>query len=559
MNPRGRRRVIDAGDSALLLQVSPAASADTFDPEINQEAIAVADAIRQARPPGVRDVVPTYGSVALFFDPLEGDVDALRAMLEACRPSSSGSRAPRTVEVPVVYGAEWGPDLDDVAAFAGCDTETVIERHVSRTYRVFMLGFLPGFPYMAPVDDSIAAPRRPTPRISIPAGSVGIAGRQTGIYPSSSPGGWQIIGRTPLTLIDPDRTPLALFAPGDSVRFTRASRRVLESHEGHAAGTGHPAPAIGHPALAITVLKPGLLTTIQDRGRWGYQHLGVPPAGPMDPVAHERANRLVGNSSDAATLEMTVAGPDLRFEHAVRFAIAGADLAPEMDGERIASDTPTNGAAGSVLRFGGRRAGGRAYVAFGGGIDVPAVLGSRATHVAGGIGGLQGRLLRAGDALQVSGGSPSGSRTEPEKGRPASVGTRISGGARLRVMRGPHVEYFDESVFELLQRSRFVISPQSNRMGYRLSGPPIPAAFAGDMMSDATFTGALQVPPSGEPILLMADRQTTGGYPQIAVVISADLSVAGQLLPGDWVEFELCTRAAAIAALVEQRRSNGFD
>ena len=126
-------------------------------------------------------------------------------------------------------------------------------------------------------------------------------------------------------------------------------------------------------------------------------------------------------------------------------------------------------------------------------------------------------------------------------------------------MRGPQADYFDDVAFDRLQRSRFVVSPQSNRMGYRLSGDRIPVVSAGGMMSDAVFTGAIQVPPSGDPILLMADRQTTGGYPQIAVLISADMPVAGQLLPGDWIEFELCTRADAIAALRERRHSNGTD
>jgi allophanate hydrolase subunit 2 len=126
-------------------------------------------------------------------------------------------------------------------------------------------------------------------------------------------------------------------------------------------------------------------------------------------------------------------------------------------------------------------------------------------------------------------------------------------------MRGPQADYFDDAAFDRLQRSRFVISPQSNRMGYRLSGERIRVTFTGDMISDAAFTGAIQVPPSGDPILLMVDRQTTGGYPQIAVLISADMSVAGQLLPGDWIEFELCTRADAIAALREQRYSNRID
>jgi KipI family sensor histidine kinase inhibitor len=564
VNVRGRRRVIEAGDSALLLQIGPprtASQTDAFDVNVNREVIGVAEAIRRTHQPGIRDVIPAYRSVAVYFDPLEADVDQITETLESCAPMEGAREEARRVDVPVVYGGEWGPDLDDVAAFAGCDRKTVIERHVTGTYRVFMLGFLPGFPYMAPVEPSIAAPRRSTPRISVPAGSVGIAGQQTGIYPSDSPGGWQIIGRTPLTLFDPDRDPPALFAPGDVVRFVPVPRDAFAALQAPrttpAPGTGHPAPGTRHPAPGtVTVLKPGLLTTIQDRGRWGQQHLGVPPAGPMDPVAQDRANSLVGNPAASATLEVTLVGPELRLEHPVRVAVTGADLAPEVDGVPIGCDTPTDCVAGCVLRFGSRKSGGRAYVAFAGGIDVPVVLGSRATHVQSGMGGIEGRPLRAGDRLSLLGGGAT--LVGRTLSVPNPVGRTLSGppGARLRVMRGPQADHFDDGAFERLQRSRFIISPQSNRMGYRLTGARIPVVSMGDMLSEPTFTGALQVPPSGEPILLMADRQTTGGYPQIAVLISADMSVAGQLLPGDWIEFELCTRADAMGALMEQRRSN---
>jgi KipI family sensor histidine kinase inhibitor len=562
VNERGHRRVIEAGDSALLLQIGPprtANEAGAFDADLNREAIGVAEAIRRARLRGVRDVVPAYRSVAVFFDPLETDVDGIRATLEACDPTESRVHAPRRVDVPVVYGGEWGPDLGEVAAFAGCDTETVIDRHVSRTYRVFMLGFLPGFPYMAPVDPSIAAPRRPTPRIGVPAGSVGIAGWQTGIYPSDSPGGWQIIGRTRLTLFDPDRDPPALFAPGDTVRFVRADVDVVSGFSRTEVRLN--ADTTTQPA--VTVLKAGLLSTIQDRGRWGHQHLGVPPGGPMDPVAHDLANVLVGNSFDAATLEATLVGPHIRFEHPVRIAVTGGDLSPEVDGVPLPREVPTDCAGGSVLRFGRRQSGGRAYVAVAGGVDVPVVLGSRATHVQSRMGGIEGRVLRAGDTFTIGRGGPDPSRasgsprasSRGDMARLTSGSISIRGGARLRMMRGPQADDFEDAAFEYLQRARFIISPQSNRMGYRLTGARVPVSPAGDMISDATFTGGLQIPPSGEPILLMADRQTTGGYPQIAVLISADLSVAAQLLPGDWIEFELCTRAGAIAALTAQRPS----
>jgi antagonist of KipI len=277
----------------------------------------------------------------------------------------------------------------------------------------------------------------------------------------------------------------------------------------------------------------------------------------MDWRACRLANALVGNAVDAAALEVTLVGPELRFEKPSVIAVTGADLSASLDGAPLALESPQACAGGSVLRFGERRSGTRAYIAVDGGIDVPRVLGSRATHVVSGLGGIDGRALVAGDRLPL--GETRGTVIRGPKGS-APASRSAAGGARLRVMRGPQDDYFDESAFEMLQRTRFTISPQSDRMGYRLiAGSERKAAMCrpgpfgpGEMISDATFIGGLQIPPSGDPILLMADRQTTGGYPQIATVITADLPLAGQLAPGDWLEFTFCTRVEAITALVEE-------
>jgi antagonist of KipI len=200
-----------------------------------------------------------------------------------------------------------------------------------------------------------------------------------------------------------------------------------------------------------------------------------------------------------------------------------------------------------MLRFGERRNGARAYLAVDGGIDVPPVLGSRATHVLSVMGGHRGRPLAAGDRLRLG-----TTRGMGAPRRTAAHTVSDARGARVRVLTGPQDDFFDTAALDVLQRSRFTITPQSNRMAYRLTGASIPRASDQEMISDATVFGGIQVPPSGEPILLMADRQTSGGYPQIATVISADLPLAAQLAPGDWVEFAVCTRREAIAALIAQ-------
>jgi KipI family sensor histidine kinase inhibitor len=550
-----RCKVRDAGDAAILLELEP-----VIDPAVNAHAIAIAASVASERLAGVRDVIPTYRSVAVHFDPLAADVEMLRASLRRAADAAPEIQQGSLIEVPVAYGGADGPDLQDVAAFAKLSPQAVIERHGALEYRVFMLGFLPGFAYMGSVDPSIAAPRKATPRARIPAGSVGIAGQQTGIYPRQSPGGWQLIGRTAMAVFDPSREPASLFAPGDRVKFVPVAGIRVQGSGIKSFRTSDPRSLIPDPFRFVTVLRPGLFTTIQDSGRWGHQDRGVPVAGPMDWSAYRLANALVGNALDAAALEVTLAGPELRFEKPAVVAVTGADLSASLDGAPLALETTHACAGGSVLRFGERRSGTRAYIAVDGGIDVPRVLGSRATHVVSGLGGLDGRALVAGDRLSL--GETQGTVIRGPAERRGPFGSAKERGTRLRVMRGPQDDYFDESAFEMLQRMRFTISPQSDRMGYRLiSGNSrripspesrIPAGDSGTMISDATFMGGLQIPPSGDPILLMADRQTSGGYPQIATVITADLPLAGQLAPGDWLEFTLCTRVEAITALVEE-------
>ncbi|MGE0460923.1 MAG: 5-oxoprolinase subunit PxpB [Vicinamibacterales bacterium] len=211
-------RIRHAGDAMLLVELEP-----VIDPLVNERAIELGRLLRAREVPGVRDIVPGYCSLGIHFDPLRTDLVALeQAITEDGRAAGSVESLPEPAvhEIPVHYGGAAGPDLQAVADFAGCSTTEVIERHAAATYRVYMLGFVPGFAYLGRVDARIAAPRRRVPRDVVPAGSVGIAGEQTGIYPAATPGGWQIIGRTSVVMFDADRTPASLLAPGDLVRFT---------------------------------------------------------------------------------------------------------------------------------------------------------------------------------------------------------------------------------------------------------------------------------------------------------------------------------------------------
>jgi KipI family sensor histidine kinase inhibitor len=209
--------VVPAGDTALLVEF-PA----RMDAAVNARVIALWHDLRARRIPGVRDLVPAYAALAVYFDPLRTDVPSLAAVLERAAGATNDVATPvdRPVhQVPVCYGGDLGPDLDELAMDTGLSRDAIVAAHAAPTYRVFMLGFTPGFAYMGEVDPRIAAPRRSTPRVTVPAGSVGIAGRQTGIYPMASPGGWRLVGRTPLRPFLPGREPAFLFQAGDRVRF----------------------------------------------------------------------------------------------------------------------------------------------------------------------------------------------------------------------------------------------------------------------------------------------------------------------------------------------------
>jgi antagonist of KipI len=322
------------------------------------------------------------------------------------------------------------------------------------------------------------------------------------------------------------------------------------------------------PKAECRILKPGLLTTVQDLGRWGYQHRGVSVAGPMDLRSHRRANALVGNEERAATMEITVLGPVIQLESAAIMAISGAAFQVRVGEFGVEGEGPHDVGPGDIVRIGRCIRGARAYLAVRGGIDVPVVLGSRATHLPSRLGGVDGRPLAASDRLRI--GSAVSTASAPI---PAAI--RLpDGGARVRVIPGPDAmpdtpattrrpdRTSNADVLAWLTGQRFVLASQSNRMGYRLRDvspaaiPPgaLSAAGVADRLSSATPMGTIQLPPSGEPIVLMADCQTTGGYLRMATVISADLPIVGQLAPGDWIEFETCDEDAALRALREQER-----
>ncbi|MCE5228160.1 biotin-dependent carboxyltransferase family protein [bacterium] len=304
----------------------------------------------------------------------------------------------------------------------------------------------------------------------------------------------------------------------------------------------------------ITILSPGPMTTVQDEGRWGYQGFGMPPAGAMDRYAYRVANLLAGNRPGAAALEMTIGGATLRFDRPHVAAICGADMGARLNGKPVANWSSFSANSCDELRMNFAATGCRAYLAVQGGINVPAVLGSRSTCTRAGIGGHHGRQLRAGDSLPIGSEFDRDIRLQalcrsfiPEYRNPIEI----------RVLSGPQDDYFTPAGIETFYWKTFKISYDADRMGFRLDGPEIEHRGSPDIVSDALCTGSVQVPGHGRPIVLMADRQTAGGYPKIATVIGPDVSCLAQGRPGDRVRFVRCSEEEALGALRAERDRYG--
>lgn len=518
------------GDAALVVTLSGGTTPETMD-----AAAELADALAAARLPGVFDVVPAYASVAVFYDPAQvGEAPYARLCAKIDSSVSLGATtglkgaekaATRVIEIEVFYGGAEGPDLAIVAAHTGLREAEVTARHAGAEYRVRAIGFAPGFPYLSGLPVELATPRRSTPRTKVAAGSVGIGGAQTGVYPWESPGGWQIIGRTPLRLFDAARAEPALLRVGDRVRF-----RAVPADDASAPGQIEARTTAGETGAekvrdGLRILNAGMHTTVQDLGRVGQRAVGVPLSGAMDPLAARLANLLVGNDEGAAVLEMTLLGAEIEFAADALIAVGGATFAG------FATWRPVAVRAGQRIKFGPATSGCRGYLAVAGGIAVGRVLGSRSTYGRAELGGWRGRALRAGDVLPMTAVARRAAehwwidpRILPAYGPAPTV----------RVVPGAQAAEFGRAWLE----QEFKVSPQSDRMGLRLGGTALARTGGSELLSSPVAPGTVQVPPDGQPIVLMADAQTIGGYPRLAHVIGVDLPLLAQLRPGDRVRFQ---------------------
>lgn len=517
----------DVSEGSFLIEFP-----DAPDSDANRLAVALAARLGRRSPRGLLDAIPGARTLFVVFDPaVERRGSVLAHVRRLAREREEAPPESRRFRIPVAYGGESGPDLTSLARELGISPEELARRHHAAEYTVAFLGFSPGFAYLAGLPRELAAPRRGSPRPRVPAGSVAIGGAYTAIYPDETPGGWTLIGRSPVRLFDAAARPPALLRPGDRVSFQpigEAELRALRA-EAKAAEATHETPAGGDAIFEI--LAPGLFTTVQGAPRFGLGASGVPAGGAMDPVALARGNALVGNRAGAAALEMTLSGPEIVFRRDALVCVTGADLGGRRDGRALALDEPLRVGAGDRIAFGYSARGARAYLCVAGGLEerrpgepVP-------------------RLAR-GDVVFAAQARRSAPAAGVGAGRPANAVALPEGDVILSVLPGPQLSDFPTEAAELLFSSAWRISAESDRRGVRLDGPLLPLRRPPDIPPEGTALGAIQVPASGQPIVLGPDRPVTGGYAKIGTVVARDWPLLAQAGPGSTIRF----RPAAFAA-----------
>jgi KipI family sensor histidine kinase inhibitor len=464
----------------------------------------------------------------------------------AASEDSAEPRRPHTI--PCRFD---GPDLNDVAGLAGCAPDDVAAHLTAQPLTVEVVGFSPGFAYLGGLPAQLErVPRRARPRPVVPAGSVAIANGHAAVYPTASPGGWNLIGRTGFPLFSPDRRPYAVLAPGDRVRFTVAGAGDRVEPPPVAAPPWSVPPG-ARPVLEVVV--PGLRAVVQDGGRHAVAPVGVPGAGPADPVSFALANGLAGNARGAGTLELTGGGARLRCVGPCHVAVVGAAPDVRVDGTPAPAAQLLPLLPGQVLEVGRQRGGCRSYVSVAGGFRGPEWFGSSASDE---LTGLGAGPLAPGARLQAGSWAPplgdhlrEGCATELVPGAPVP----------LRVLPGPHPERFGPDVLARLADAVFVVASASNRVGLRLHADPSGAdppwrPAGGELDSQGVVTGTVQVPPDGDPVVLLPDHATLGGYPVLAVVVAADHGLLGQCAPGTAVRLVPTDPGAAEEARRVARR-----
>lgn len=539
--------VLEVGDTALLVDFR---AKDNALNSVHQ----LCDYLLANRPSWLLDVIPGIDSLLVCLDlstleygqlRLAAKTDLQLAMKKILNSKQSQSKNKRAYRIRVCYDPEIAPDLLNSAKKCGLTVREFINRHKNSKTFVDILGFMPGFAYCRGLDPSLRLPRLETPRTAVPPGSIAIAELQTGLYPQSTPGGWNVIGRTPDVLFDATREPPNLLSAGAQVEFIEIN---LDEYKKIQADVAKKNSAIERPPLdvdnTIEVLSSGLLTTIQDLPRYGYAHLALSPGGPVDLDGAALANALIGNPNNAVGLEITGVGPRLLFHVDTWVAWVGGNFEVKIDDKSIFGNRPIRITRGQTLSFASIRQGYRVFLAIAGGIEVQSILGRGGSHLSSGIGK---KPLQKGEFLRLS-------QPQHSDQMPLLKSVVDSGMISTKWSIAPPVALTQKNQFihaipslhfnllgaqeqELLWKTIWTVSPQSNRMGMRLnSNFKINSSISG-IASQGICFGTVQLPPSGQPILMLSEHQTTGGYPRLLEVVRSERSKLAQMRPGDKFQF----------------------
>ncbi|MFT3887445.1 MAG: carboxyltransferase domain-containing protein [Arachnia sp.] len=550
-------RILPCGPHAVLLEF------DSLD-----EVLAAHRRLRAAVESGgpwaaVTDLVPAARTLLVVTaNPAALSAALVERLAEG--PSSIEREDGDEVVVPTIYD---GDDLAEVARLTGLTVDEVIAAHTGTLWRAAFGGFAPGFVYLVGGDPRLRVPRLSSPRTRVPAGAVALADEFSGVYPTASPGGWRLIGRTDAVLFDSVAASPSLIAPGDTVRFVSSSEEPRQSFpeeprgtsgvrsfpeeprgtsgvrsvpeeprgtsgvsKGPIAGTGtgtaHEAQRLADSQCkrALVVERALLPVLVQDRGRPGLGAVGVSASGAADRAAYELGARLVGNERGEAALEITLGQAAFTARGALTVALTGAPCPAGVGGRAVSHAVVFAVGDGETLTLGAPSAGLRTYLSARGGIDAVEVLGSRARDTLGGLGPAP---LKAGDEVSLGPTPPGWAPGVDVVPLPP-----VPDVATLRYLPGPRADWV-----EGLAASEWTVGDAVDRVGVRLTGRPL-ARRGGELPSEGVVRGAIQVPPSGEPVLFLADHPPTGGYPVVGVLTDASADAAAQLRPGDRVRLD---------------------
>lgn len=477
----------------------------------------------QAEKLNIEEITPAARTVLVRFDPITIDANSLAKQIAKLNIQATKLKSGKLITIPVHYQGE---DLIDVANYLQITPQEVIDRHTQHEYQVAFCGFAPGFAYMVSPNTKLNVPRRPSPRVRIPANSVALAGEFSSVYPQASPGGWQLIGITDTKVWDLNRQQPALLKPGYRVNFVDADKTSviysLPETTKQLAQTNQQGD--------LTVLATGLQTLIQDAGRTGQSALGISKAGAMDINAFRCANRIVGNERDEPTLEITQGGFKAKANTAMIVAITGATCEIHVttcDGIRYVAQQyqPIHLAQGDIISLGQTTRGVRSYFAVRYGLNVSQVLGSASYDTLAQVGPSP---LQIGQTFAIKPALHQRALSLYEQ--PAMTYPSADDVVVLDIILGPRTDWFTKQALELLTSQVWQVTASSNRIGLRLAGEKsLLREKQQELPSEGTCIGAIQIPANGQPVLFLNDHPLTGGYPVIGAVCEYHLDLAGQI------------------------------